>query len=219
MRLGIGTIRGSGAHNGEFHRKGGAAAFTEMLERAQGGLQRRAHRRRAENRARRRSRRGETGAAFRPADLSGGDRDQPAHRIRQLGQERVQFAVRPAGHGGGRSRFMCRATPTTRRWKQARQEVERELNRATARAYEIVDRGGERDRERQAAGRAARLPAAVGGGGAIGAVVAVAAGQARQGARRTPARAARHCAHRAAAGAAGLAARAPASASLRACCR
>ena len=32
QRLGIGTIRGSGAHNGEFHRKGGAAAFTEMLQ-------------------------------------------------------------------------------------------------------------------------------------------------------------------------------------------
>jgi lysophospholipid acyltransferase (LPLAT)-like uncharacterized protein len=31
-QLGIGTIRGSGAHNGEFHRKGGAAAFTEMLQ-------------------------------------------------------------------------------------------------------------------------------------------------------------------------------------------
>jgi lysophospholipid acyltransferase (LPLAT)-like uncharacterized protein len=31
-RLGIGTIRGSGAHNGEFNRKGGAAAFGEMLE-------------------------------------------------------------------------------------------------------------------------------------------------------------------------------------------
>jgi lysophospholipid acyltransferase (LPLAT)-like uncharacterized protein len=30
-KLGIGTIRGSGAHNGEFHRKGGAAAFGEML--------------------------------------------------------------------------------------------------------------------------------------------------------------------------------------------
>jgi lysophospholipid acyltransferase (LPLAT)-like uncharacterized protein len=30
-RLNIGTIRGSGAHNGEFYRKGGAAAFTEML--------------------------------------------------------------------------------------------------------------------------------------------------------------------------------------------
>jgi lysophospholipid acyltransferase (LPLAT)-like uncharacterized protein len=32
MRLGIGTIRGSGAHNREFHRKGGAAAFAEMLD-------------------------------------------------------------------------------------------------------------------------------------------------------------------------------------------
>jgi lysophospholipid acyltransferase (LPLAT)-like uncharacterized protein len=31
-RLGIGTIRGSGAHNGEFYRKGGAVAFTDMLE-------------------------------------------------------------------------------------------------------------------------------------------------------------------------------------------
>jgi len=31
-RLGIGTIRGSGAHNGEFYRKGGATAFTEMLK-------------------------------------------------------------------------------------------------------------------------------------------------------------------------------------------
>jgi lysophospholipid acyltransferase (LPLAT)-like uncharacterized protein len=31
-KLGIGTIRGSGAHNGEFTRKGGATAFGEMLE-------------------------------------------------------------------------------------------------------------------------------------------------------------------------------------------
>jgi lysophospholipid acyltransferase (LPLAT)-like uncharacterized protein len=31
-RLGIGTIRGSGAHNGQFHRKGGAVAFTDMLD-------------------------------------------------------------------------------------------------------------------------------------------------------------------------------------------
>jgi lysophospholipid acyltransferase (LPLAT)-like uncharacterized protein len=31
-KLGIGTIRGSGAHNGEFHRKGGAAAFSAMLD-------------------------------------------------------------------------------------------------------------------------------------------------------------------------------------------
>jgi len=31
-KLGIDTIRGSGAHNGEFHRKGGAAGFSAMLD-------------------------------------------------------------------------------------------------------------------------------------------------------------------------------------------
>jgi lysophospholipid acyltransferase (LPLAT)-like uncharacterized protein len=31
-KLGIGTIRGSGSHSGDFHRKGGATAFTKMLE-------------------------------------------------------------------------------------------------------------------------------------------------------------------------------------------
>jgi lysophospholipid acyltransferase (LPLAT)-like uncharacterized protein len=36
-RLGIDTIRGSGAHNGEFYRKGGATAFTEMLEALKSG--------------------------------------------------------------------------------------------------------------------------------------------------------------------------------------
>jgi hypothetical protein len=36
-RFGIGTIRGSGAHNGEFHRKGGAVAFGEMLDALQEG--------------------------------------------------------------------------------------------------------------------------------------------------------------------------------------
>ncbi len=32
QRLGIGTIRGSGAHNGEFFRKGGYSAFGEMVD-------------------------------------------------------------------------------------------------------------------------------------------------------------------------------------------
>jgi hypothetical protein len=32
QKLGIGTIRGSGAHNGEFTRKGGVSAFSEMIE-------------------------------------------------------------------------------------------------------------------------------------------------------------------------------------------
>jgi lysophospholipid acyltransferase (LPLAT)-like uncharacterized protein len=31
-KLGIGTIRGSGAHNNEFNRKGGVSAFSEMVE-------------------------------------------------------------------------------------------------------------------------------------------------------------------------------------------
>jgi lysophospholipid acyltransferase (LPLAT)-like uncharacterized protein len=31
-KLGIGTIRGSGAHNNEFNRKGGVSAFAEMLD-------------------------------------------------------------------------------------------------------------------------------------------------------------------------------------------
>jgi lysophospholipid acyltransferase (LPLAT)-like uncharacterized protein len=36
-KLGIEAIRGSGAHNGEFHRKGGAAAFTQMLDALEAG--------------------------------------------------------------------------------------------------------------------------------------------------------------------------------------
>ena len=141
-QLGIGTIRGSGAHNGEFHRKGGAAAFTEMLDALDARLQCRAHRRRAEGRARRRPRRRQAGAAFRPADLPGGDRDQPPHRTRQLGSHRDQSSVQPDRRWWRAKRSMCRATPTTRRWKPRDNEVESELNRVTARAYEIADRTG-----------------------------------------------------------------------------
>ncbi len=36
-KLGIGTIRGSGAHNNEFNRKGGVSAFAEMLEALKNG--------------------------------------------------------------------------------------------------------------------------------------------------------------------------------------
>jgi len=36
-RLGVGTIRGSGAHSGEFTRKGGVGAFKEMLSALQDG--------------------------------------------------------------------------------------------------------------------------------------------------------------------------------------
>src|SRR3569623_818404 len=37
-KLGIDTIRGSGAHNGEFHRKGGAAGFSAMLDALEQGF-------------------------------------------------------------------------------------------------------------------------------------------------------------------------------------
>ena len=36
-KLGIGTIRGSGAHGGDFHRKGGLSAFHEMLAAIESG--------------------------------------------------------------------------------------------------------------------------------------------------------------------------------------
>ncbi|MGE3149915.1 MAG: lysophospholipid acyltransferase family protein [Pseudorhodoplanes sp.] len=36
--LGVGTIRGSGAHGGDFHRKGGVPAFKAMLETLQKGV-------------------------------------------------------------------------------------------------------------------------------------------------------------------------------------
>lgn len=36
-RLGVGTIRGSGSHGGDFHRKGGVVAFKQMLETLQDG--------------------------------------------------------------------------------------------------------------------------------------------------------------------------------------
>jgi|SRR6185437_16073560 hypothetical protein len=36
-KLGIGTIRGSGAHNSEFNRKGGVSAFAEMLKALKSG--------------------------------------------------------------------------------------------------------------------------------------------------------------------------------------
>ncbi len=37
-RLGIGAVRGSGDHNGAFHRKGGVTAFKEMVRTLEGGF-------------------------------------------------------------------------------------------------------------------------------------------------------------------------------------
>ena len=94
-RLGVGTIRGSGHHGGDFIGKGGVSAFKEMLGALQRGLQRRADRGRSQGRARRRARHRQARERVRPADLSDRDRDQPARRAHELGPHGDQSAVRP----------------------------------------------------------------------------------------------------------------------------
>ena len=117
-RLGVGTIRGSGDASGRFDLKGGVGAFQAMLDDAAGGMLGRAHRRRAEGRARRRHRHHQARAAVRPSDPARRGRDQPAQRARQLGSHRHQSSVQPARHGGGRSRHGA----GRRRWCYARSQ-------------------------------------------------------------------------------------------------
>ena len=116
-KLGIGTIRGSGAHNGEFHRKGGAAAFTEMLDALKDGY----------NVAL-------TADVPKVARVAGlgvvklaqhsgrpiyavAMASQPPYRARQLGSQRRQSSLQPDRGGGGRTDLCAATTPTTRRWK------------------------------------------------------------------------------------------------------
>jgi len=139
--LGVGTIRGSGAHNGEFNRKGGAAAFTEMLDAlAQGynvaltadvpkvsrvaglGVVKLAQ---------------HSGrpiypiaiASSRRIELDNWDRtaiNLPFSRLAMIAGEPIYV---PRDADAAALEF-------------ARQQVESELNRVTARAYEIADRAG-----------------------------------------------------------------------------
>ena len=138
-RLGIGTIRGSGAHNREFHRKGGAAAFTEMLDAL-----------------------GEGWNVALTADVPKVSRvaglgvvklaqhsGRPIYAVAMATSRRIQFdnwdksafnlpfgrLAMVAGEGIRVPRDADNATLEAKR-----QEVERALNEATARAYEIVDR-------------------------------------------------------------------------------
>jgi lysophospholipid acyltransferase (LPLAT)-like uncharacterized protein len=139
-KLGIGTIRGSGAHDGGFH-KGGAAAFSEMLEALKDGYN-----------------------VAMTADIP------KVARIAGLGVVKLaQLSGRPiyagaiASHrrielnnwdrsainlpfsrmglvAGGPIYVPADADDAT--LEAARQRLESELNRVTARAYEIVDRTG-----------------------------------------------------------------------------
>jgi lysophospholipid acyltransferase (LPLAT)-like uncharacterized protein len=140
-RLGIGTIRGSGAHNGEFHRKGGVSAFGEMLKaldegysvaltadvpkiaRVAGlGIVKLAQ---------------HSGRPIYPAAIAS------SRRIELDNWDRTAINL-PFGRiamVAGDPIFVPRDADAAA-LETARQTVENQLNRATARAYEIVDRKG-----------------------------------------------------------------------------
>jgi len=140
-QLGIGTIRGSGAHNGEFYRKGGASAFTEMLDAlAQGynialtadipkvarvaGL-----------------------GAIKLAQRSGRPIYAAAiasHRRIELDnwdRSAINLPFSRMGLVAGEPIYVP-ADADNATLEAARQKLESELNRVTARAYEIADRTG-----------------------------------------------------------------------------
>jgi hypothetical protein len=143
MRLGIGTIRGSGAHNGEFHRKGGAVAFTEMLEAL-----------------------GQGWNVALTADVPKVSRvagmgvvklaqhsGRPIYPVALATQRRIEFdnwdksalnlpfgrLAMVASEG-----IYVAHDADNAALEAARQELERALNHATARAYEIADHGARR---------------------------------------------------------------------------
>ena len=140
-KLGIGTIRGSGAHNGEFNRKGGAIAFTQMLDALEqgyniamtadvpkvarvaglGAVKLAQH----------------SGRPIYPAAIASHRRivlDNWDHSAINLPFSRMGLVVGEPIH--------VPADPDDAALEAARQRVESELNRVTARAYEIADRTG-----------------------------------------------------------------------------
>jgi lysophospholipid acyltransferase (LPLAT)-like uncharacterized protein len=140
-KLGIETIRGSGAHNREFHRKGGAIAFTEMIEALKEGY----------NVAL-------TADVPKIARVAGmGVVKLAQHSGRPIYPVAIASSRRKEFDSWDRSALnlpfgrlaMVAGEPITvahdaddATLEEARQRVERELNRATARAYELADRVG-----------------------------------------------------------------------------
>jgi lysophospholipid acyltransferase (LPLAT)-like uncharacterized protein len=139
QRLGIGTIRGSGAHNGEFHRKGGAAAFGEMVEGLEQGYSI------ALTADVPKISRVAGMGVVKLAQYSG----RPIYAAALASSRRIQLnnwdrsAVNlPFGRVAmvaGEPIYVARDADAAT-LEAARRQVESELNRATARAYEIVDR-------------------------------------------------------------------------------
>src|SRR6478735_8792199 len=140
-KLGIGTIRGSGAHDGGFHHKGGPAAFTEMLEALKDGY----------NIAM-------TADVPKVARVAGlgivklaQHSGRPIYPVAMASSRRIELdnwdrsAVNlPFARMGIVASEAIFVSPNADReaLEAARQKVESELNRATARAYEIADRTG-----------------------------------------------------------------------------
>ena len=141
IRLGIGTIRGSGAHNGEFHRKGGAAAFAEMLE--------------ALNEGYNVALTADVPKIARVAGLGvvklAQHSGRPIYPVALASQRRIEFNSwdkSALNLPGGRLAMVAAEAIFVPReaddmtLEAARQQVERELNDATARAYKIADLSG-----------------------------------------------------------------------------
>jgi lysophospholipid acyltransferase (LPLAT)-like uncharacterized protein len=139
-RLGIGAIRGSGAHDGGFH-KGGAAAFAEMLEALKDGY----------NVALTADIPKVTRVAglgvVKLAQYSG----KPIHAIAIASSRRIvlgNWDRSAINLPFSRIALVASEAINVARdaddaaLESARQQVESELNRVTARAYEIADRKG-----------------------------------------------------------------------------
>jgi lysophospholipid acyltransferase (LPLAT)-like uncharacterized protein len=140
-RLDIGTIRGSGAHNGEFHRKGGAVAFNEMVKALEEGY----------NVAM-------TADVPKVARVAGlgivklaQHSGRPIYAVAMASSRRIELdnwdhsAVNlPFGRMGmvASNAIFVPKDADAASLEKTRQLVESELNRVTTRAYDIVDKSG-----------------------------------------------------------------------------
>lgn len=142
-KLGIETIRGSGAHNGEFHRKGGALAFHEMLAALEQGVNI------ALTADVPKVARVCGLGAIKLAQHSG----RPIYAVAIATQRRIELnnwdrsAINlPFGRLGlvASNAIFIPADADAAALEAARQHVENELNRVTAQAYALADRSNER---------------------------------------------------------------------------
>jgi hypothetical protein len=143
-RLGVGTIRGSGDHHGDFARKGGVSAFKEMLAALQEGYSV------ATTADVPKVPRVAGSGIVKLAQLSGRPIVPAAiatrHRIELDTWDRSVFHL-PFGRGARVAGEMIRVPGDAddAQLEQARRAVEAALNFVTKRAYQIVDnKGGDR---------------------------------------------------------------------------